>query len=129
MALQKIGPRRNNILFSLAAPFTVILNIIFLNHLMNTISLIGCFVVFLGVKKMETFWPGPLTLVLKARKEIPRHLHDVNGSIAMGYVSNLFSKSNTRVFLEVRGKKIPASICDLPFYKKNYVKGEIDVRG
>ena len=25
-ALQKIGPRRNNILFSLAAPFTVILN-------------------------------------------------------------------------------------------------------
>ena len=29
MALQKIGPRRNNILFSLAAPFTVVLNIIF----------------------------------------------------------------------------------------------------
>ena len=52
----------------------------------------------------------------------------VNGPIAMGYVSNLFSKSNTRVFLEVRGKKIPASICDLPFYKKNYVKGEADVR-
>ena len=52
----------------------------------------------------------------------------VNGPIAMGYVSNLFSKSNTRVFLEVRGKKIPASICDLPFYKKNYVKGEVDVR-
>ena len=52
----------------------------------------------------------------------------VNGPIAMGYVSNLFSRSNTRVFLEVRGKKIPASICDLPFYKKNYVKGETDVR-
>ena len=31
VALQKIGPRRNNILFSLAAPFTVILNIVFLN--------------------------------------------------------------------------------------------------
>ena len=29
IALQKIGPRRNNILFSLAAPFTVVLNIIF----------------------------------------------------------------------------------------------------
>ena len=27
IALQKLGPRRNNILFSLAAPFTVILNI------------------------------------------------------------------------------------------------------
>ena len=30
VALQKIGPRRNNILFSLAAPFTVILNILIL---------------------------------------------------------------------------------------------------
>ena len=29
MALQKIGPRRNNILFSLAAPCTVLLNISF----------------------------------------------------------------------------------------------------
>ena len=51
----------------------------------------------------------------------------VNSPIAMGYVSNMFSKSNTKVFLEVRGKKIPASICELPFYKKNYVKGEINV--
>jgi hypothetical protein len=25
--------------------------------------------------------------------------------------------------LEVRGKKHPASICGLPFYKKSYVKG------
>ena len=49
IALQKIGPRRNNILFSLAAPFTVILNIIFLNQMMSVINLIGCFIVFLGV--------------------------------------------------------------------------------
>ena len=49
IALQKIGPRRNNILFSLAAPFTVILNIIFLNQIMSLINLIGCFVVFFGV--------------------------------------------------------------------------------
>jgi hypothetical protein len=27
----------------------------------------------------------------------------------------------------VRGKKIAANICNLPFYKKNYVKGEINV--
>ena len=33
------------------------------------------------------------------------------------------SKKNTKVFLEVRGKKHPASICSLPFYKKSYVKG------
>tara|TARA_E500000081_G_scaffold19510_1_gene23125 strand:+ start:22 stop:783 length:762 start_codon:yes stop_codon:yes gene_type:complete len=49
VALQKIGPRRNNILFSLAAPFTVILNIVFLNEIMSFINLIGCIVVFFGV--------------------------------------------------------------------------------
>ena len=49
MALQKIGPRRNNILFSLAAPFTVLLNIFFLNETMSIINLIGCFIVFIGV--------------------------------------------------------------------------------
>ena len=49
MALQKIGPRRNNILFSLAAPFTVILNIFFLKEKMSFINLLGCFVVFIGV--------------------------------------------------------------------------------
>ena len=48
----------------------------------------------------------------------------VDCSIAMGYVENNYSPTNTKVFLEVRGKKIPANVCDLPFYKKNYVKGE-----
>ena len=52
----------------------------------------------------------------------------VQGPIAMGYVSNDYSSSNTKVYLEVRGKKIPANVCDLPFYKKNYVKGETNVR-
>ena len=47
----------------------------------------------------------------------------VNGPVAMGYVENKFSKKDTKVFLEVRGKKYPANICGLPFYKKNYVKG------
>ncbi len=49
IALQKIGPRRNNVLFSLAAPFTVVLNIIFLNEIMSLINLIGCIIVFFGV--------------------------------------------------------------------------------
>ena len=47
----------------------------------------------------------------------------VNGPVAMGYVENKFSKKNTKVFLEVRGKKHPANVCGLPFYKKSYVKG------
>ncbi len=51
----------------------------------------------------------------------------VDHSIAMGYVENQYSELNTKIFLEVRGKKIPANVCNLPFYKKKYVKGEINV--
>ena len=51
----------------------------------------------------------------------------VECSIAMGYVENSYSSLDTKIFLEVRGKKIPANICNLPFYKKNYMKGEINV--
>jgi aminomethyltransferase len=47
----------------------------------------------------------------------------VSGPVAMGYVEKEFSKNDTKVFLEVRGKKHPANICGLPFYKKSYVKG------
>jgi len=43
--------------------------------------------------------------------------------IAMGYIESSFSKIDTKIFLEVRGKKYPASISNLPFYKKSYVKG------
>ena len=49
----------------------------------------------------------------------------VSGPVAMGYVEKEFSKKDTKVFLEVRGKKYPANICGLPFYKKSYVKGAI----
>ena len=51
----------------------------------------------------------------------------VKAPIAMGYVSNEFSKNDTEIFLEVRGKKISANVCKLPFYKKSYVKGSINV--
>ena len=47
----------------------------------------------------------------------------VQAPVAMGYVENSFSKIDTKIFLEVRGKKYPASISSLPFYKKSYVKG------
>ena len=49
MALKRIGPRRNNILFSLAAPFTVILNILALQQKMSLIEITGCVLVFIGV--------------------------------------------------------------------------------
>ena len=47
----------------------------------------------------------------------------VNGPVAMGYINKEFSKKETKIFLEIRGKKYPANICGLPFYKKSYVKG------
>ena len=47
----------------------------------------------------------------------------VNGPIAMGFIDKKFAKKETRIFLEVRGKKHPANICGLPFYKKSYAKG------
>ena len=47
----------------------------------------------------------------------------VQAPVSMGYVENSFSEIDTKVFLEVRGKKYPASISNLPFYKKSYVKG------
>jgi aminomethyltransferase len=47
----------------------------------------------------------------------------VNGPVAIGYLQKEFSKKDTKIFLEVRGKKYPANICGLPFYKKSYVKG------
>ena len=50
----------------------------------------------------------------------------VERSIAMGYVENNYSSINTKVFLEVRGKKVVANVCNLPFYKKNHIKGEIN---
>ena len=49
IALKRIGPRRNNILFSLAAPFTVILNILALQQKMSLIEITGCILVFIGV--------------------------------------------------------------------------------
>ena len=51
----------------------------------------------------------------------------VERSIAMGYVENNYSSIDTKVFLEVRGKKVVANVCNLPFYKKNHIKGEINV--
>ena len=47
----------------------------------------------------------------------------VQAPVAMGYVENSFSGVDTKVFLEVRGKKYPANISNLPFYKKSYAKG------
>ena len=46
----------------------------------------------------------------------------VDHPISMGYVDNNYSSLDTKIFLEIRGKKISANICKLPFYQKNHVK-------
>jgi len=46
----------------------------------------------------------------------------VDHPISMGYVENNYSSLDTKIFLEIRGKKVSANICKLPFYQKNYVK-------
>jgi aminomethyltransferase len=46
----------------------------------------------------------------------------MNAPVAMGYMNFDCSEVGTSVELEVRGKKHPAKVCLLPFYKKSYVK-------
>ena len=38
--------------------------------------------------------------------------------IGMGYVKTAFSKADTEIFIEVRGKKLKAKVVKVPFYKK-----------
>ena len=75
MALQKIGPRRNNILFSLAAPFTVTINIIFLKEITSFINILGCFIVFFGVV---------IAIAYGDRKNINHRWETVEGSLKIG---------------------------------------------
>ena len=77
LALQKIGPRRNNILFSLAAPFTIFLNIFVLNEKMFLTQLLGCLLVFVGVIVAITYGNGHNN---KHRWEI------IEGSIKLGII-------------------------------------------
>ena len=46
----------------------------------------------------------------------------VDHPISMGYVDSNYSSLDAKIFLEIRGKKVSANICKLPFYQKNYVK-------
>ena len=75
IALQKIGPRRNNILFSLAAPFTVIINIFFLREIASFKSILGCFIVFFGVV---------IAIAYGDKKNIYHRWEKVEGSITIG---------------------------------------------
>jgi len=59
----------------------------------------------------------------KVRRAKLYYLRDRRGKSARIVEKIQVSKKDTKIFLEVRGKKHPATICGLPFYKKSYVKG------
>ncbi len=44
----------------------------------------------------------------------------IGAPVAMGYLSTNFSKPGTEIFGEVRGKKLPMVVSDLPFVKPNF---------
>ena len=46
----------------------------------------------------------------------------VNGPIAMGYVAAAHAKPGTQIQLIVRGKPLPAAVCDLPFVPHRYAR-------
>ena len=88
-----------------------------------------------GVKKLRVGIKPDTKVIARAntkifneeKKEIGRVTSgsfgpSVDHPISMGYVDSNYSSINTKIFLEIRGKKVSANICKLPFYKKNYAK-------
>ncbi len=44
----------------------------------------------------------------------------LGGPMAMGYVPGDLAATGTRLFAEVRGKKLPVTVAGMPFVKPNY---------
>ncbi|MEP3197830.1 MAG: glycine cleavage system aminomethyltransferase GcvT [Lentilitoribacter sp.] len=44
----------------------------------------------------------------------------VNSPVSMGYITTEFSNEGTKVFAEVRGKRLPATIAKMPFVAANF---------
>ena len=82
VALQKIGPRRNNILFALAAPFTIILNITFLQQQMTFNDLFGCLLVFTGVV---------IAIAYGTSKTNQHRWESIEGSILVGIIFGILA--------------------------------------
>ena len=47
----------------------------------------------------------------------------VGGPVAMGYVQYDHAEAGTRLFAEVRGKRLPVEVAEMPFVKPNYRRG------
>ena len=82
LALQRIGPRRNNILFALAAPFTIILNILILNEKMDLFEFVGCLFVFIGVV---------IAITYGTKKNNTHRWEKIEGSIKIGIIFGILA--------------------------------------
>lgn len=47
----------------------------------------------------------------------------IEAPVAMGYVETAFSKLDTQIFAEVRGKKLPMTVSRMPFIEQRYFRG------
>lgn len=47
----------------------------------------------------------------------------VEAPVAMGYVDSAFSALDTKIFAEVRGKKLPMTVSRMPFIEQRYYRG------
>lgn len=47
----------------------------------------------------------------------------INAPVAMGYVETAYSALETKVFAEVRGKKLPMTVSRMPFIEQRYYRG------
>jgi aminomethyltransferase len=47
----------------------------------------------------------------------------INAPVAMGYLARDYATTSARVFAEVRGKRMPVDVCDLPFVPHRYKRG------
>ena len=41
----------------------------------------------------------------------------LNKGIGMGYVTNEYKKSGSKIYIQIRKNKVPATVVRLPFYK------------
>ncbi len=46
----------------------------------------------------------------------------VGAPVAMGYVAAAHAADGTRLEIEVRGRRLPATVCPMPFWQKTYVR-------
>jgi uncharacterized membrane protein len=80
--LDRVGPRRNSILFSMAAPIALFLNFFFLHHSIGMIPLIGCFGVVVGVIIAIIYGKQASQLHIWERVKKPLWLGVVTGLLA-----------------------------------------------